>query len=280
MTRKGLLAEVVDAVASHQQVDWNGCAARATGESRRRIANLRVVATAFAPSADGRPEPVPSARRESSGGRRALGWLLAVALCECVASLAVLPWIWDSYHRLHGFGATYLAVILVGYAGCAAPLLFSRRRDPRAWLLGVYFALMASIPAASILPFFIWGAPPDGEVAYTIYVHPFVLRCAVLWQFTREFPRVHRLTPIDRVARRMVPAHGARRRRGGGGVGSAADPRAARRRRTGRSRWVRGCRVRALDRARNGGDRGPVPPARGGRRPTSSPASCSSAARS
>ena len=206
MTRKGLLAEVVDAVASHQQVDWNGCAARATGELRRRIANLRVVATAFAPPADGRPEPVPSARRESSGGRRALGWLLAVALCECVASLAVLPWIWDSYHRLHGFGATYLAVILVGYAGCAAPLLFSRRRDPRAWLLGVYFALMASIPAGSILPFFIWGASPDGEVAYTIYVHPFVLRCAVLWQFTREFPRVHRLTPIDRVARRMVPA--------------------------------------------------------------------------
>lgn len=201
-----LLTDVADAVAARQEVDWDRCAARAVGGQRRLLANLRAIAGLFASRAGRRSVPVAPARGEPYAAFRALGALLAVALLECAASLAVLPRIWDDYHRAYGPGATYLAVILVAYVLCAAPLLIGGRGDSRAWLLGVYFALMASIPAAHILPFFLWGAAPAGDVPYTIYLHPFVLRPAVLWRFTREFPRIQRRSRIDEAARRMVPA--------------------------------------------------------------------------
>ena len=88
---------------------------------------------------------------------------------------------WAAYHRGYGPGAVYLTGILMGYVACAAPLLLGGRRDVRAWLLGVYFASLASLPAAHMLPFLLWGAAPVGEVGYSMDVHPWVFRPAVLW---------------------------------------------------------------------------------------------------
>ena len=201
-----LSRDVADAVGSHQEVDWRRCAARAVGDERRVVANLRALAGLFPPRARRPPAARDSARPEPYAGRRALNALLAAAAIECAVSLAALPWIWDAYQRAHGPAATYLGIILLGYTACAAPLLHGGRRDERAWLLGVYFTLLASIPAAHMVPFLLWGAAPDGAAGYSIYLHPFVFRPAVLWQFTRTFPRVHRRSRIDDLARRMVPA--------------------------------------------------------------------------
>ena len=201
-----LLLDVADAVASREEVDWRRCVPRTVGEDRRVVANLRALADLFPPRARRPTAARDPTRREPFAGRRALNALLAVAGIEWAASVAALPWTGDAYQRVYGPAATYLGVILIGYGACAAPLLLGGRRDERAWLLGVYFALLASIPAAHMLPFLLWGAAPDGAAGYSIYLHPFVFRSAVLWQFTRTFPRVHRRSRIDDLARRMVPA--------------------------------------------------------------------------
>ena len=206
MSDRRVHRDLAGAVAWRQEVDWDRSVERATEDERPVVANLRALAGLFPPLA-GRPAAAPeTARQEPYAGRRLLGALLAVAGIEWALSLAALPWIWEAYQEAYGSGATYLAVILIGYAACAAPLLLGGRRDERAWLLGVHFALLASMPAAHMLPFLLWGAAPEGGVGYTIFVHPFVFRPALLWQFTRIFPRFHRRSRIDDLARRMVPA--------------------------------------------------------------------------
>ena len=72
--------------------------------------------------------------------------------------------------------------------------------DHRAQLLGAFFALGASsfsLGMSSFLNMGLWGDRP------VILVE--VFSPALMWAFARDFPRVHRRTRIDDVARQMVP---------------------------------------------------------------------------
>lgn len=163
-----LLLDLTDAVSLNRPVDWERGLARAEGRERRAIANLQALAGLFARLAAGSRE---EDTRAFHGRPRAATWLLrvilTVAVVQFAASLAVLPWIWDAYHRAYGAGATFLSTILVAYSAIAVVLLGGSRRDERAYLFGVLFALMASMPAAHVLPFALWGAAPAGGVMHT-----------------------------------------------------------------------------------------------------------------
>ena len=144
--------------------------------------------------------------------------LIGVAVVEVAATLVVLPWAWDDYHRVHGELAVYEAIKLVALATAAFLLLTAGRRELRTWLLGVYCLLKATLPPLHMLPaFFLEIAPPEQFTAFVqalpassrlflyLYVPAYLFAPAFLWAFARECPRVHRRARLDDLARRMVP---------------------------------------------------------------------------
>ena len=222
--RDDLVSEVADAVAWNQDVQWDRCARRANPAGRRMLDNLRALAPVFASPDTAGPRSLASATAAgpSAGvfARRAVNPLIAIAALEVAAALVLLPWRWDDYHGVHGDVAVYMAILLAGHGASAGLLLFAGRRDRRTWLLGGYFLFKATLAPLHMLPAF-WGQmPPADMLQASVWEMPvparlflllcgyplaFVIAPALLWEFARECPRVHRRTALDDFARRMVP---------------------------------------------------------------------------
>ena len=217
--RGGLVVEIADELTRNQTVQWERCARLAAPADRAALDNLR----AIAPAILGRDAPgdAPPAGPGSSWsalarwGTRVLG---AIAAIEVASALLLLPWFWGDYHREHGDVALFFANHLVGFGVTAFLLLVAGRREPRAWLLGLYCLLSASQSAHLMLPAFLLDMPPPDMFAeflreipprtqlfFMLYVPSYVFAPAVLWAFARECPGICRRTRLDDFARRMVP---------------------------------------------------------------------------
>ncbi len=216
--RDDVVEDVADALTLNQEVQWERCEKLATPAERRALGNLRTLARAVTGV---EPEASPTAVAAPRGRavvRRAAQALVAIAAVEVAAALMLLPWAWGDYQREHGELAVFMATKLLGHAASAGLLLFAGRRDPRTWLLGVYWLLKATLPQMHMFPAFITDMPPAEHFSAFIqdlpapvrlclylYVPSFVFAPAFLWMFARECPRVHRRAPLDDLARRMVP---------------------------------------------------------------------------
>ena len=126
--------------------------------------------------------------------RFALGALVAVAAMQVVAALVTVTWHGRSVWVRQFAEAQMLALVLL--SACALLLLIGGRRDHRARLLGVMFALGASS--------FSWPLVSQAATEAVHWVLPEVFQPALMWAFAREFPRVHRRTGIDDLARGMA----------------------------------------------------------------------------
>ena len=197
MAGDGVLLDVADAVATRQQVDWDRARGAAPPDQRRSLDSLRDLSSMFAAAGESHDAAPPDAAPAGDPHgtrllRFALGTLVAVATVQVAAALVTISWHGGS--AWVGRFAEARGLALVSLSACALLLLAGGRRDHRARLLGVVFALGASSfsRAFSLLPSQLW-------------VLPEVFQPAVMWAFGREFPRVHRRTGIDVLARRMVP---------------------------------------------------------------------------
>ena len=202
MARDGLLLDVADAVASNQQVDWDRARHAARVDQRRSLDNLRALSGMFAAvggSQDAK-SPLPSGDPHGTSFLRfALGALVAVAALQVAAALITDTWYGSSVGVRQFAEAQMLA--LVSLSACALLLLIGGRRDRRARLLGVVFALGASSFSASLS----WPLVSPAATEVDPWILPEVFQPALMWAFAREFPQVHRRTGIDNLARRMVP---------------------------------------------------------------------------
>jgi len=196
-----ILLDVADAVASRQQVDWDRASSSARPDQRQSLDNLRALSrmsAAVGQSRDaGSPRPHPSGDPHGTKFLRfALGTLVVVAALQVAAAVVTITW-YESWGRQFA-GPRMLA--LVSLSACALLLLVGGRHDYRARLLGVLFALGASSFSASFsLPLAFLAAAEVGP-----WILPEVFQPALMWAFAREFPRVHRRTGIDDLARRMA----------------------------------------------------------------------------
>ena len=227
MTREApgdVVADAVDAVTLNQHVPWERCTRLATPSERRALGTLRGLSRIFAegdaaglaPSTT--PEP-PVGFGADSFIRRAVHLLMAFAAVQVVATLLLLPWGWEPYHRAQGDAAVYGALLLAGYGASAALLLFAGRGERRTWLLGGFFLFRATLAPLHMLPGLLGQMPPlallevsvfDLPLPTVVLVHlsyplAFAISPAFLWAFARECPRVHRRTRLDALARVMVP---------------------------------------------------------------------------
>ena len=182
MAGDGLLLDVADAVAARQQVDWDRAHGGAPLDQRRSLDSLRDLSRMFA-AVTGSPD-AGSSGATASGElygtwflRFALVALVAVAALQVAAALVAISWSWE-----HQWGQQFVAprmLALVTLSGCALLLLIGGRRDHRARLLGVVFALSASS--------FSW---PFVELVAS-NVHPWlfveVFQPTLMWAFAREF---------------------------------------------------------------------------------------------
>ena len=185
-------------------MQWDRCAQLATPGGRRALDGLRVVARvreAFHAAADASTSAEPSA---GVLVRRAAYALIAVAAVEVAATLVLLAWVWDDYHREYGGLAVYFDGVLIGNVSSACVLLLAMRRDRRTGMLAACFLLNASIVHPSVMMALLWGVDPRELFGYP-WVYPFMFAPAFLWAFARACPRVHRRTRLDDLARRMVP---------------------------------------------------------------------------
>ena len=220
--RNDLVGDVADALTLDQKVQWERCARLAAGADREKIENLRVIERVLAirPAAGQAPESAEATRTYGSAVvRRAVHVLIAIATIEVAATLLLLPWAWGDYLREHGEVAVFMTTKFVGHAAAAGLLLWAGRGDWRTWLLGVYCLLKATHAPLHMLPAFVLELPPAAEYAaylqhlpadsrllLAFYVPAFLFAPAFLWAFAREYPRVHRRTRLDDLARRMIPA--------------------------------------------------------------------------
>ena len=219
-----VVGDAVDAVASNQDVQWGRCARLATPAERRALDTLRELSRIFASSdaagfAPSTALETPVGFRAGAFIRRAVHILMAAAAVQVAATLVLLPWRWEDYHRAHGDVAVYAAILLAGYGVSAALLLFAGRRDRRTWLLGGFFLFRATLAPLHMLPSFLGQVPPfamseafawDLPLPTVVFVHlsyplVFAISPAFLWAFARECPRVQRRTRLDDLARGMVP---------------------------------------------------------------------------
>ena len=218
--RDDLVADVADALARNQEVQWERCARLASPANRSALDNLRALAGAFRDRiAAGAASPAAGDTLYSSVFvRRAAQAIIAIAAIEVAAALILLPWAWDAYHREHGDVAVFLATMLVGHAVTAGLLLIAGRRERRTWLLGVYFLLKAThapllmppvffleMPPVAMFQTFLLEMPPATKLFVCLYLPTFLFAPAFLWAFARECPRVQRRTRLDDLALRMVP---------------------------------------------------------------------------
>ena len=204
--RDSLVAEVADALALRQDVDWDRCARLATRSNRRLLDNLRLiarVASCCRAPASAPPGPAPRAGLGGGPARRAVQALVGFAAFQAAATLLLLPWAWEPYHRELGDLAVYLATLLIGSSASAALFLFGGRRDRRSWLLGAYFIANATLANPFPMLASLRDIPQADLFGYP-YVYPFLFAPAFLWAFVRECPRARRATRLDDFARRMV----------------------------------------------------------------------------
>ena len=208
--RDDVVVDVAEALTLNQDVQWDRCARLATPASRRLLDGLRVVARvreAFHAAADASPGSSAATTAELPAGvfvRRAAYALIAVAAVEVAATLVLLAWVWDDYHREYGDLAVYFDGVLIGNVSSACVLLLAMRRDRRTGMLAACFLLNASLVHPSVMLALLWGIDPRELFAYP-WVYPFMFAPAFLWAFARACPRVHRRTRLDDLARRMVP---------------------------------------------------------------------------
>ena len=198
MAADSVLLDVADAVACSQQVDWDRARGSARLDQRRSLDNMRALSGMFAPVKEHRTPgrsggtPVADDPHGTPFLRFALGALVAVAALQVAAALVTIAWdgssVWVSRF------AEVRVLVLVSLSACALLLLIGGRRDYRARLLGVVFALGASSFSRAFSP-----------LASQFWIIPEIFQPAVMWAFAREFPRVHRRTGVDVLARRMVP---------------------------------------------------------------------------
>ena len=218
-----IVVDAADAVTLNQEVQWDRCARLATPAGRGALAKLRALSRAFASAhaADDRALSSAATRMDPYAGvfvRRVLGAIIAIAAVEVAAGLLLLPWTWGDYLREHGDLAAFLTTLFLSHVATASLLLLAGRRDPRTWLLGVYFLVQATVAPLHMILAFLWEIPPAAQLeAFVLempspnrllgylYVPPFLFAPAFLWAFARECPRVHRRTRLDDLARRMVP---------------------------------------------------------------------------
>ena len=219
-----VVGDAVDAVTLNQDVQWERCARLAAPAERRALGTLRELSRIFAGSdvaglAPSTALEPPVGFRAGAFIRRAVHVLMAVAAVQVAATLLLLPWRWEDYHRAHGDVAVYSAILLAGYGASAALLLFAGRRDRRTWLLGGFFLFRATLAPLHMLPGLLGQMPPfamseasvwDAPLPTVVFVHlsyplVFAISPAFLWAFARECPRVHRWTRLDDLARGMVP---------------------------------------------------------------------------
>ena len=207
--RDDVVVDVAEALTLNQEVQWDRCARLATPASRRLLDGLRVVARvreAFHAAADVSPGSSATATAEPSAGvfvRRAVYALIAIAAVEVTATLVLLAWAWDDYHREYGDLAVYFDGVLIGNVSSACVLLLAMRRDRRTAMLAAYFLLNATMVHPSVLLALLWGMDPRELFGYP-WVYPFMFAPAFLWAFARACPRVHRRTGLDDLSRRMV----------------------------------------------------------------------------
>ena len=216
--RDDIVDDVADALTLNQEIQWERCEKLATPADRRALGNLRTLARAVTGVGPAPEASAIAAPRGHAVVRRAAQALVAIAAVEVAAALMLLPWMWGDYQREHGEIAVFHVTKLLGHAASAGLLLLAGRRDPRTWLLGIYWLLKATHPQLHMLPAFIADIPPPEQFAafiqdvpasvrvfYYLYVPSFLFAPAFLWMFARECPRVHRRTRLDDFARRMVP---------------------------------------------------------------------------
>ena len=198
MAGGGLLLDVADAVASRQQVDWDRARDAARLDQRRSLESLCDLSRMFVAvggSQDAK-SPLPSGDPHGTSlSRFVLGALVSVAALLVGAALLTITCCGSSDWERPFAEAQTLALVFL--SACALLLLVGGRRDHRARLLGVAFALGASS--------FSWPLISQAatEVEYR-WIAPEVFQPALMWAFAREFPRVHRRTGIDDLARQMV----------------------------------------------------------------------------
>ena len=216
--RDDIVDDVADALTLNQEIQWERCEKLATPADRRALGNLRTLARAVTGVGPAPEASAIAAPRGHAVVRRAAQALVAIAAVEVAAALMLLPWMWGDYQREHGEIAVFHVTKLLGHAASAGLLLLAGRRDPRTWLLGIYWLLKATHPQLHMLPAFIADIPPPEQFAafiqdipasvrvfFYLYVPSFLFAPAFLWMFARECPRVHRRTRLDDLARRMVP---------------------------------------------------------------------------
>ena len=207
--RDDVVVDVAEALTLNQDVQWDRCARLATPASRRSLDGLRVVARvreACHAAADASPGSSAATTAEPSAGvlvRRAACTIVAIAAVEVAATLVLLGWLWDDYHREYGELAVYFDGVLVGNVASACVLLLAMRRDRRTAMLAAYFLLNASLMQPSVMLALLWEMDPRELFGYP-WVYPFMFAPAFLWAFARACPRVHRRTRLDDLARRMV----------------------------------------------------------------------------
>ncbi len=219
--RDDLVGDVADALTLDQKVQWERCARLVAGADREKIENLRVIERVLAsrPLAGQASETAEATRTYGSAVvRRAVHVLIAIATIEVAATLLLLPWARGDYLREHGEVAVFMTTKFVGHAAAAGLLLWAGRGDWRTWLLGVYCLLKATQAPTHMLPAFVLEVPPpaayaaylqhlpaDSRLLLALHVPVFLFAPAFLWAFAREYPRVHRRTRLDDLARRMIP---------------------------------------------------------------------------
>ena len=217
--RGDLVVEAADALTRNEAVQWERCARLAAPADRRALDNLRAMAPAVL-GRDARADASPAGPGSywSALVRLAMRVLGAIAALEVATALLLLPWFWGDYHREHGDVALFLTNHLVGFGATACLLLVAGRREPRAWLLGLYCLLSATHSSHLMLPAFLLDMPPPEmhaaflreiperiQLFFYLHVPSYVFAPAVLWAFARECPRICRRTRLDDFARLMVP---------------------------------------------------------------------------
>ena len=127
--RDDVVVDAAEALTLNQDVQWDRCVRLATPAGRRSLDGLRVVARvrdAFHAASDAAPGSSVAATAELSVGvwvRRAACALIAVAAVEVAATLVLLGWVWDDFHREYGDLAVYFDGVLIGNAASACVLL-------------------------------------------------------------------------------------------------------------------------------------------------------------
>ncbi|MYN68548.1 MAG: serine/threonine protein kinase [Acidobacteria bacterium] len=220
--RDDLVTDVADALTLDQEVEWERCAGLATPANRRVLDSLRSLGAIFAgrPAADAALRSGPPTSTEPFAGarvRRVLHALLAIAALDVAAALLVLSSTWNDYRGAHGELAVFLTTLFLGHVATACVLLLAGRGDQRAWLLGGFFLLKATLAPLHMVYASVWEiqphlidgfaleAPAPAKLLAHVYVLPFLFAPAFLWAFARECPRIRRRTRLDGLTRRMVP---------------------------------------------------------------------------